>query len=289
MSEETKITYKPSQVKRFEISKDPYSRERLQALSDTIKELRLKHPFVVGAVLFGSLSKGKQLNEDIARKSDIDAVIYIDEDEARKEYPSLSGGENELFNEWIEIDNELHEYYDSRTDDERMFEIIGNYVNGLAEDSLKEKLPHHKFPKYTGIGVNTRAISTKGPNSINQTFERVFFSYLRPGDSKIEELKREIDDLESGKPTRSTVDISYIAMPWLLDVGGGLARYRRDYIKELGQLDSLERELRWKVTVAAIKYYERKGDISKSIQNQYPQTYGEAVKYYGSVSNQAPI
>lgn len=121
---EDKIQYEPSQVKRFEISKDRYSRERLQALRVTIKELRSKHPFIISAVLFGSLSKGKQLNEDTEGQSDIDAVIYIDEDEARKEYSSLSGGKNEIFNEWIAVDREMHAQYEYRTEDEKCMSLL---------------------------------------------------------------------------------------------------------------------------------------------------------------------
>lgn len=287
MLDEDKAPYEPSQRKRFEVSKDPYSRERLWALRDTIRELKLKHPFVVGAILFGSLSKGKQLNKDTVGQSDIDAVIYIDEDGARKEYPSLLEGENKLFSELVEVDNEIHADYDGRTNDEKMYELIGTYVNALAEDSIRGRLPHHKLFKQhsIGIGINTKSISIKGQNSINQTFERVFFSYLAPNGSKLERLKRAIKDLESGKPERSILDISAIAMPWLLDVGGGLAEYRKNYLMQLRELDSVERELRWKTTIAAVQYYERKASIPQSIENQYPQTYEKALRYYGVVIN----
>lgn len=168
-----------------------------------------------------------------------------------------------------------------------MYELIGNYINGLAEDSLGQKLPHHKLFKHImGIGINTKAISVRGQNSINRTFENIFFSYLAPNDSKVERLKRAIKDLKSEKPKMSIVSISEIAMPWLLDVGGGLAKYRKDFLRQLEEFDPVERELRWEAIIAAVKHYERKANIPQSIENQYPETYEKAVTYYGSNESQ---
>lgn len=279
---ENKIPYEPSSTKRFEVSKDTFSRERIKALVETVREIRSRHPFIVGTVLFGSLSKGKDLTEDTEDKSDIDTVVYIDEDETRKEYPSLSDGQNERFNELVEIDNELHANYDGRTEDEKMFELVGNYVAGIVENSLREKLPHHElFKPLKNIGVNVKAISFRGENSINQTIDNIFFSYLSPNDSKLDRLRRAKEDLESEKPKLSILSICDLAMPWSLNVGGGLEKYRRSFLAQLREYGPEERDLRWGIIGAAVKYYERKANIPESIESQYPDTYGKAVRHYG--------
>lgn len=191
MNNEEKVSYKPSQTKRFEISHDPISRERITALTTTIKELRRKHPFVAGAILFGSLSKGKQLDENTADKSDVDFTIYLDTDRLTGDYS-------------------IHE-------------------------TFKRVFTHHNLEDFAAANNN---------------------------------------DLEP-------LHYSSVALPWGLDVGGGMAKYRKTYLTQLLQLSKEERDLEWKVTARVIKFYERQGDISEGVKGQYPETFDEALSYYG--------
>ena len=63
MNFEIKNKYIPSSDKRFEISSDVFSRERINAVKETYKILKNEIPFFAGITVYGSLSKGKKLDE----------------------------------------------------------------------------------------------------------------------------------------------------------------------------------------------------------------------------------
>ncbi len=269
MDNEGKVSYTPSHTKRFEISHDTISRERLNAIATTVRELRKKHTFVVGSVLFGSLSKAKQLDEHMARKSDVDLIIYIDTDELKINYDAFEQDrDSERFNEWEEIDKELHEHYDPRSDDEKMLELTSQYIGDIAENMFKAKISKKsRLPK--NIGFVVKPISLTGGYSIHERFRQVFRYH----------------NLESFINSKSynlePLHYSSVALPWALDIGGGLTKYRRAYLAQLQQLDPQEREQEWRVTMHIIRFYERQGSIPEKIKTQYPESYAEALKYYG--------
>ena len=57
-----KITYVPSPDKRYEISKDEFSRRRIEALRDIHHELQAEFPIPISISVFGSLVKGKKVD-----------------------------------------------------------------------------------------------------------------------------------------------------------------------------------------------------------------------------------
>lgn len=284
MADEGKVEYEPSQTKRFEISKDPYSRERLRATVDTIKELRVRYPFVVGATLFGSLSKGKSLDTQSAEKSDIDVVIFVDDNKAKENFEKLEEENDEVFADILEADHEIfgkRPSGDYRTPDRRKLEIVTGFISQTAEEKIKSIIPTHSFPKdHLGIGINVSAIDTVGEFSMFETFNRAFLSFQRPDQTVVERLKEVIKSLQTNE--NSILDISAVALPWLLDIGGGLSKYRKAYLRQLQILDREERDLRWGATIAAVRFYERKNVIPERIQRQYPATYEEATRYFGT-------
>ncbi len=79
MERQKKVPYTPS-PERFKISEDPISRERYKAVKESCDELQKKFPGVnLAFSLFGSLTKGKVLTEETAKKTDIDLHIFFDE------------------------------------------------------------------------------------------------------------------------------------------------------------------------------------------------------------------
>src|SRR5438128_3559318 len=78
-----KISYEPVQERRFAISPDSFSRERLKLLTDLKSEVENRLDFKTYLSLFGSLSKGKPLDADNAPQSDIDLDIFIDGEDMR--------------------------------------------------------------------------------------------------------------------------------------------------------------------------------------------------------------
>lgn len=256
MEGEEKVPYVPSQTKRFEISKDPYSQERLKALKATIGELREKEPLVVGAVLRGSLSKGKTLTPQTEGKSDVDLVVFIDADRIDEEYQRLLEEDNEIFAE----------------SKEGKMQSVRNYVKTTAEDIFtKHLMPQSSFTDRLDFGFDTRPISLTEEHSMMETFDRLF---------EDQELETFNMDLESGADI-DAFSYTNIAIPWLLDIGGGLKKYRQAFLSQLQQLEPTQRDLKWRTIINLVKLYERESQIPKQIQNQYPVTFDEAVRYYG--------
>lgn len=269
MDNKDKIPYIPSLAKRFEISHDPISRERLTAITTMVRELRKKHPFVAGAVLFGSLAKGKKLDEQTAGKSDVDLIIFIDPDELKRNYDSFEEDrDKQRFNEWEDVDKELHENYDPRSEDEKKLELTANYISDIAKDMFQTNLPTENHPR-RDIGFVVKAISLTGEHSIHEKFIQTFKHH------NLEEFAANANN------DFDPAHYSGVAHPWGLDIRGGLAKYRKAYLTSLQTFDSKERNLEWKVIMRIVKFYERQGNIPIGVKGQYPETYEEALKYYG--------
>lgn len=67
-----------------------HSRERLRVLQEVITELQQELPDVhIGLSLYGSLSKGKELTADTKHRADIDANVFIDEDDILQHYEKM--------------------------------------------------------------------------------------------------------------------------------------------------------------------------------------------------------
>lgn len=81
-----KDPYNPSPEKRFAISKDEYSRDRIKIIQEIYEEITKEFPFKVGFSLYGSLSKGKILDAENFLDADIDLVVYVDADDVAKNF-----------------------------------------------------------------------------------------------------------------------------------------------------------------------------------------------------------
>jgi hypothetical protein len=83
-----KDKYQPSTAKRFEVSEDPFSRKRMQALRDIHHELEadFKHSIHFSFSVFGSLVKGKVLTPETSERADIDLWVDLDEEEIPYEF-----------------------------------------------------------------------------------------------------------------------------------------------------------------------------------------------------------
>jgi hypothetical protein len=99
ITERFKVEYTPSRKKRFEISNDEYTHERVTRVSELYHRLKDRFPELVSINLFGSIVQGKELNDDTTRVTDIDLAIYVDvsilpqtsEDEQNKFWKETSG------------------------------------------------------------------------------------------------------------------------------------------------------------------------------------------------------
>src|SRR3989338_7564002 len=76
-----KESYTPSE-RRFEISKDQFSRERIKKLMEVYRGLQEEFPGMHFAFsLFGSLSKGRELTTENVADTDVDLFCFYDSDD----------------------------------------------------------------------------------------------------------------------------------------------------------------------------------------------------------------
>src|SRR3989344_7067304 len=77
-----KVLYQRSQRKRYEISRDAFSKERISVLRELQAELSEKLPVSLSITVMGSLLKGKKLDsEETAENTDMDLFVHIDKEE----------------------------------------------------------------------------------------------------------------------------------------------------------------------------------------------------------------
>lgn len=85
-----KISYNPPAEKRFAISRDLITQERLNFIRDLQKKLTQDIGIPIGITLFGSITKGKELSsEEIVAKTDIDFTVFYDLDEVIKNFNEI--------------------------------------------------------------------------------------------------------------------------------------------------------------------------------------------------------
>lgn len=219
-------SYIASTEKRFQISNDNESRERIGALHNAYKELCKEMPDIpLGFSLFGSLSKGRFLDEDQATRSDIDLIIYAD------------------------LDNT-----------EEPFEKVKSRIL----KKLKQKLG---IPLFERSFIDIRRISLTGNNSIMNICEETY--YTDPYSEPAEEY--------------GTYSEQRIAGFFHLDIGGGLKKYKAEFVKEL-QAQSANNPIQansyWEHVYYCTNKTERKNHIPLELKGPLPKTLQEAISYY---------
>ena len=85
-----KVPYTPPTEKRFAVSRDERTQERIEIVRDLQAKLVNDFGVEIGVTLFGSITKGKKIpNEEVANATDIDCIIYFSAEDVVKNYDSL--------------------------------------------------------------------------------------------------------------------------------------------------------------------------------------------------------
>lgn len=250
-----KIAYTPSENKRFEISPDPFSRERVQALHAAYNQLRAEIPDVsIAFTLGGSLAKGKVLTEETAKAADIDLHYFIDKDELHAHAPEVAS--------------------------------LASSLTGRSFGS------DEKGGKRAAAGLVERALNRPlqdGSNLLAHC-ERFYVDLLRGSASFIDDhtifdkvtLHRE--ELKNWDFYYLRVTPKLIGQYFSLDIGGGMRKYIQSFLRQLEMQDAKvpgDAEALWQTTRKAVEKYERGDVIPSNVIRQFPQTYEDACKYYG--------
>ncbi len=249
------MPYEPSRTKRFEISADAISRERLKTLHGAYQDWKQKLPEVgIGFTLYGSLSKGKVLDAESAKHSDVDVRLFIDQQDIERSLATLP-------------EEIMQHYYDIATAEAKVQmnpETAWRAVADLMRRDITQRFAELATP--TDCSVSAQPIAMHGDHSIAQHMEH----YLYPA-----------IDQDPSDPS-NFADGYTIASYWHLDVGGGMRPYRKAFLEELKRHETPEEQERiWSTIHDAIISVERAANIPEQIAKQFPATFADACQYYG--------
>lgn len=256
-----KIPYQPIEEKRFAVSHDPFSRERLQLLKDLKTELEQRLGFRAYLSLFGSLSKGKQLTAESAPAADIDLTIFLDGADLREKHEKalkndflyarffrdaagrVDYGSTETRRETAQVaavESYARSYIAQQHEG-------GTHQLGFSKDYQEENIPQ----------ITTRPI---WPDSIMRRVEEASALAERTGDELFfaTELSRFFH----------------------LNVGGGLEPYIRSFLADASALPKEQRDEYWHMIKSSVEFTERKNVIPEEMRGRFPQTFEDAVGYF---------
>lgn len=273
-----KIPYTPSVDKRFEISKDPYSKERLAILKNLRSHIKEMFDIDSGISLFGSLSTGKPLDKTSQASADIDLSIFVDEDSLQRSLPVLmkrpdmqekyaEGEASVLTNlrhlressELGEIPKEVYETTLLKSKNG----IVITAAKTLIEDLVVKSLLQTGLPEeFIRQGLEVSLINTHGINSIQYYVDAVYKAYRSQDAYFIQGTKWSLSAF------------------WQLDVGGGMKKYRQAFLLNLTQGSIETAESTWKLIFDSVASFKRERS-AKDLKGQLPETFQEACKYYG--------
>lgn len=312
MGEQLKFPYEPSEKKRFEISDDEYSRERLATVKSFYETMHQSFDVPMGLALFGSLAKGKELDAEKKDASDVDFTLYIDLDEYKRKYIEnlknnkdfsefevrrLDGfcrdfSERKLLNGGIqkiregqELTLEEKNFFEKRLQkfnfDQFIFflAVWHGYADISRSDGTPQKFSFRGKPQYPIERMN-HLLRIKDVQIWPIQFEGEFS--IKNQVQKVKNLCESVNKGESDQREYVLDQERYgIARIFGLDIGGGMKPYRQAFVRELLLLPQEEGEKLWGIVNDSVRIRERANTIPEHMEKQFPKTLQEAARYYG--------
>lgn len=276
-----KVPYAPSEIKRWDISADPISRERINSLHNVFKEVGDELTYKdsqtgemkacpIAVVVGGSLSKGKTLTEETKVFADIDFDVYYDYDELVKHADEIS-----VFHPDGIFAKEYHR---------KLKEVLANRSNLNDYRTGKED---KDFMDHIIISTGARALFIenidKNLQNVDDTVYNIFAIQMDGKYSIYSRVKKEYDrgiDISTSKRGGNPQEYQ-VARFFQLDVGGGMKKYIQAFLNKINEHPQEERDKIWDFVRNAVEKTERGGNIPETMKDQYPQTYEDARKFYG--------
>lgn len=270
------MPYVPSQQYRFEVSRDLFSLDRIDAVSKINIALRNHVPFYAGIVVFGSLSKGKYLNSHTADYSDIDIRAFIDADEVIEQYTSFADKDG-IFNR--ELERQIEDYAS----------FLNNMTARRTSYTRQQVLAQAPFiplrvaTDYTNQQVKLGITRLLQPFNRPEVFTETQLIGLKGDYSLLETIKglQAMDPLDNNLQRIISQATKAIALPFGLDIDGGLTKYRKGLIDDMVELSPEDREEKWRLVNDCVQLWERFDDIPERARYFYPQTFEDAKAWYG--------
>lgn len=256
-----KISYIPSSRKRFDVSFDEISRQRIAWYARAIREFRAVFPIPSVATLFGSIIKGKVLDDQTAIHSDVDLRIFFDADAFYTETDKLVDFMRDLGLDVGDIFRRHPTLFFRRV-------YLLKHVFRLCLERTRPEVESFLDVKKIDEGLFFGVIAHSGPNSI---LSRV------KGYEEAE--KAWCPETEEGWlfETEGYFDLGQI---FSLNIGGGMKVYIRSFLRQCQQLPLATAERHWRTVLRCSQKLDRPNGLPDELKPFYPQTFKEALDFY---------
>ncbi len=263
----TKERPKNETNKRFVLSKETFAQERMQAVREAVDEIKEKHDEVLSFCMFGSMTKGTA-----HVGSDIDGYLFIDSERIAQK----DGVPEDQVLRAIEGQSPNMTYLTEEVAKKYILEFRDSIKN---KSDLKDKDVGHVRTRPISEKVIDKEISSfltyfKDLDVYKEASTLWFKNYPTRGTSSVDELIAR----EKAKPHFPEKVSSSLSLMFHLDIGGGIKKYRKLFIKKLQELGP-EGERIWTDTITSTEMMEN--NLSTDKTKRYPRTLAEAVEVYG--------
>lgn len=270
--------------KRFSLQRqEVFAENRINALSESVKELQQEYPEIISLTFFGSLSKGQSKIE-----SDIDGALYIDADlvsereksegkkdddviDIRQEKETLVQGlKTQKISLKIFLRSDLYEKYNK---------LIQDKVLQKDHTLSSEQVEHLRaLPMSEKVLIDLMDKIVKSMRLLKDFNQKVLDAHS--GEKNMEEFLKTAKAIGGEPDTILETPTLLLGTMFHLDVGGGIRKYRKLLINKL--LESGEEgEKIWKDIIGYVEKWEQKTtykELPTSIH--YPRTLSEAKEIY---------
>lgn len=271
----SKVSYIPNQEKRWSVSSDNESRLRIKTLIDSKHRLEeeLSGSVPIGVTLFGSLSKGKELNEQSRKSADIDLCVFYDIEELQVHALEILKNNP---------DGELVKFYQTRLNE---LEIANKGMLSLSSsfNGKSDWIIYTRQGKAIQAAVEDLIVSVFNKEIADQTdvnmienFRKGFHVFPIAKDG-VASIFNDVYNFDEAMDEPRYLEISKY---FHLDVGGGVRPYIKSFLVQLSEMPEEEREELWALVDRATRNVERRGDVPEKLDSKFPRTYEDAVKFY---------
>lgn len=247
--------------KRYVLSREQFSVDRIKAVKDQVMEMKSKHPEFLSMCMFGSMVKGTAHD-----KSDIDGVIFVDSEVIARE-KGVSEEELVQYNDkgLIELSVDIAREYalEMRNGIKEKTGLSDEYVADIKTFPISEGVINRDISKSISYYEAKDKYEIDNDNWNRTAPER--------GSSADELIQH-----QKSKPIRPEYAKTDLGQMFNLDVGGGIKKYRTLLINKLQGL-GVQGERIWTDLIETAEFYEN----GTGSTQRYPRTLEGAVKLYG--------
>lgn len=283
------VPYRPQEGKRFHVSPDRYSRERLYRLRDAVVELDAMFPSLrIGCTLFGSLAKGRPLDAHTASHADVDVFVLYDSATFRRPDGTIDYAVAKDLLESAHVTQDmLFEFY---------FRYLQKRHNALIRGAAVDAA-YMLFPRLTSVDLLELYMEKVIDEKVgSEVYTDV---YMRSVNSRSSDA---YEDFLTHKINSTQMPAQFI---FGLDVGGRMRQHARALLSRMASWDRVSARLLWQrirrnsmlgeriffnphkyspvTTASTIMQRSLRLLLDKTVRRRYPATFEEACAKYGVI------